>query len=541
MLSKKGSKCPFRHSQPEQPAVHAKAEPPPKEDAESSSRGRTGDRSTGKMPRHNSPWKDPCPAGLKCKGIADRSCGLWHPAARGSPSASPSPSRGSDSSASVSDMVKRAGFGSAGHINGFVHVVPPEQAYLNLATAKEASPQRRIRFSDAPAELGAVSASLQRDPCVAVNDSPASSAMRQGQSEKFQPHPELPENLLTREATRQFIADFTSRDVTSAWFKLTEHARRCSVLQGFSWPAELNTVIASCLYYELPLTAPIRKAWDRVVVKGSHCPLTKQRTWFGEPPTDSECRLPQAGVIDLSGLHSAVEAAAAPGVFFVQDPGYNTVFDSGCSPVALTNSSMPGLRNIRSLPPAEWFKVRGIGGEITIQHKGELHYRVRCDLYHPDPALRADLTAFQVQLSREDPLFYYFVIPCFIDDALPSGVTLVSLGQAVWNLDWCVQLAKDPKQCFGLSPVDAATGVCFKFPLSIGDQMGSFGSASSLLRMPGLEHVPAGLDALSAARDAAAKLRVLACTAKEIRISSHGDERLNGELAAYSPISGYGF
>ena len=39
-----GRKCPFRHSQPEQPAVHAKAEPPPKEDAESSSRGRTGDR-----------------------------------------------------------------------------------------------------------------------------------------------------------------------------------------------------------------------------------------------------------------------------------------------------------------------------------------------------------------------------------------------------------------------------------------------------------------------------------------------------------------
>lgn len=81
----------------------------------------------------------------------------------------------------------------------------------------------------------------------------------------------------------------------------------------------------------------------------------------------------------------------------------------------------------------------------------------------------------------------------------------------------------------------------FKFPLSIGDQMGSFGSASSLLRMPGLEHVPAGPDALSAARDAAAKLRALACTAKETRISSHADERLNGEIAAYSLISGYGF
>ncbi len=135
------------------------------------------------------------------------------------------------------------------------------------------------------------------------------------------------------------------------------------------------------------------------------------------------------------------------------------------------------------------------------------------ELYDIDAALRAELAKLQMHLSREDPLFYYFVIPCFIDDALPTGVTLISLGQAVLNLDWQVQLAKDPQQCFGLSPVDdsEATGMRFKFSFSIGDhKTGSFGSASPLLRMPGLEHVPAGLDALTAARDAAAKLRALA-------------------------------
>jgi hypothetical protein len=59
--------------------------------------------------------------------------------------------------------------------------------------------------------------------------------------------------------------------------------------------------------------------------------------------------------------------------------------------------------------------------------------------------------------------------------------------------------------------------------------------------MPGLEHVPAGLDSLTAARDAAAKLRALASTAEENRVSSYGDERLTCELAAYSLIAGYGF
>ena len=231
-----------------------------------------------------------------------------------------------------------------------------------------------------------------------------------------------------------------------------------------------------------------------------------------------------------------------PGVFFVQDPAYNTIFDSGCSPVALANSRMEGLRNIRLLQPAERFTVRGIGGEIQIEQKGELHYRVPCELYDNDGVLRAELAKLQVCLSREDPLFYYFVIPCFIDDALPTGVTLISLGQAVLNLDWCVQLAKDPQQCFGLSPVDEATGMRFKFSFSIGDhKTGSFGSASPLLRMPGLEHVPAGLDSLTAARDAAAKLRALAIAAMENRVSSNGDEQLNGEFAAYSLISGYGF
>jgi len=363
--------------------------------------------------------------------------------------------------------------------------------------------------------------------------------MRKGQSDKFLSHPELPECILTREQTRGFAADFVDRNVTSEWLKLSEHARRCSVIRGFNWPALLNALIASCLYHRLPVTAPIRNAWDRLVVKGSQCLPTNRRTWFGDPPTGEDCKLPPARVVDLSDIYSAVESA---GVFFVQDAAYNTIFDSGCSPVALANSRMAGLRNVRLLQPTERFTVRGIGGEITIMHKGELHYRVRCDLYDADPALRADLAKLQVQLSREDPLFYYFLIPCFVDNDLPSGVTLISLGQAVLQLDWRVQLDKDPEHCFGLSPVDAATGVRFKFPFSIGDrETGSFGSSSPLLRMPGLEHVPAGLDSLTAARDAAAKLRALASTAKENRVSSNGDERLNGEIAAYSLISGYGF
>ncbi len=167
---------------------------------------------------------------------------------------------------------------------------------------------------------------------------------------------------------------------------------------------------------------------------------------------------------------------------------------------------------------------------------------MHCELYNTDPALRAEFAELQVCLSREDSLFYYFVIPCFIDDALPTGVTLISLGQAVLNLDWHVQLAKDPQQCFGLFPVDAATGMRLKFSFSIGDhKTGSFGSASPLLRMPRLGNVPAGLDALAAARDAAAKFRALAFAAVENRVSSSGDERLNGVIAAYSLISGYGF
>ena len=43
------------------------------------------------------------------------------------------------------------------------------------------------------------------------------------------------------------------------------------------------------------------------------------------------------------------------------------------------------------------------------------------------------------------------------------------------------------------------------------------------------------------ARDAAAKLRALAFAAMENRVSSNCDEQLNGEFAAYSLISGYGF
>ncbi len=101
---------------------------------------------------------------------------------------------------------------------------------------------------------------------------------------------------------------------------------------------------------------------------------------------------------------------------------------------------------------------------------------------------------------------------------------------------------KDPEQCFGLSAVDAATDVRFKFSFSIGDPSaaaaGSFGSASPFLKVPGLEHVPEsdGLDALTAAREAAAKLRVLALTAEENLVPSRGDERLNGEFAAYTII-----
>jgi hypothetical protein len=435
-------------------------------------------------------------------------------------------------------MVKKAGFKS--HFKGYVYVVPPpEQA--NLA-AKEAGPQRSVQFRDMPEEICLVPESLQAARSLAASETQASSCMRKSPSDKFLSHPELPECILTRTQTREFAADFVARNVTSEWLKLSEHDRRRSVIFGFHWPTLLNSFIASCLFHRIPVTAPIRNAWDRFVLRGSCCPTTNKRTWYGAPPTAEECQLPSAGVVDLSNLHSAAEAAAMSGVFFVQDPAYNTVFDSGCSPVALANSRMEGLRNIRLLQPAERFTVRGIGGEIQIEQKGELHYRVPSELYNIDAALRAELAKLQVCLSREDPLFYYFVIPCFIDDALPTGMTLISLGQAVLNLDWCVQLAKDPQQCFGLSPVDEATGMRFKFSFSIGDhKTGSFGSASPLLRMPGLEHVPAGLDALTAARDAAAKLRALAFAAMENRVSSNCDEQLNGEFAAYSLISGYGF
>ena len=529
--------CPFSHSQAEQSAAPPKAEPAPTSGADPD-RGRTSERAgDGKSTRPSSPspWKDKCAAGKKCKGITDGSCKLWHPA-RDSPSTSPSPSRGSASSARASDIVRKAGF------SGYVHVVdPPEPAYLNLATAVEADPPKRIQFCDVPTEPGAVPAPQQRDLSEAAFQTPVSSAMRQGPSDKFLPHPELPENLLTREGTRKFVADFKSRDVTSDWLKLTEYDRRCSVLQGFSWPAELNRVIASCLYYQLPVSAPIRNAWDRVVVKGSHCPLTKARTWFGEPPAADERELSQARVVDLSNLHSAVETAAEPGVYFVHAPADSTVFDSGCSPVALANRQHSGLRNIRPLLPTERFKVRGIGGDVMIKEEGELHFRVLSELYHADSVLRAELARLQGRLAREDPLFYYFVIPCFIDDDLPSGVTLVSLGKAVWNLGWRVQIDKDPTQCFGLSAVDSATDVRLKFSFSIGDPSnGSFGSTNSLLRMPGLELVPDGIDPVEAARASWAQVRVLSFQASE-NLAARNGAGLNVELAAYSLIGGYGF
>jgi hypothetical protein len=229
-------------------------------------RGRTEERVGKSAPRtaRGSPWRDKCSAGLTCKGIDDGSCALWHPAKR-SPSATPSPSRDSRylsaSSDGVSEMVRKAGFNK--HFKGYVHVAPPpEQA--NLATAKEAGPQRSVRFRDVPDEICLVPESLGPVRSLAASETPASSCMRKGQSDKFLSHPELPECILTRTQTREFAADFADRNVTSEWLKLSEHDRRRSVIRGFHWPTLLNAFIASCLYHRIPVTAPVRNAWEPV-------------------------------------------------------------------------------------------------------------------------------------------------------------------------------------------------------------------------------------------------------------------------------------
>ncbi len=146
---KDGDRCRFKHSQPAQPATNLPPETGPKG---GSDRGRTEERVGKTAPRtaRGSPWRDKCAAGLKYEGIDDGACALWHHPAQRSPSATPSPSRDSASSDSVSEMVRKAGFNK--HFKGYVHVVPPpEQA--NLATAKEAGPQRSVRFRDVPDEI----------------------------------------------------------------------------------------------------------------------------------------------------------------------------------------------------------------------------------------------------------------------------------------------------------------------------------------------------------------------------------------------------
>ncbi len=187
-----------------------------------------------------------------------------------------------------------------------------------------------------------------------------------------------------------------------------------------------------------------------IVQKGTICPPTRLNTWFGEPPAEADLQLPPRPVVDITAIQSAVEAAEQ-GVYFIQNP-LNTIFDSGCSPAALAHSKVPGLRNIRQLLPSERFRVKGIAGALEVQKAGELHYRVLCKIYHENSVLREQLAFvhWQVQLSREDPLYFYFKIRCFIDDDLPSMVTLVSLGPAVWNHHWRIQLDPDPGECYGL-------------------------------------------------------------------------------------------
>jgi hypothetical protein len=190
------------------------------------------------------------------------------------------------------------------------------------------------------------------------------------------------------------------------------------------------------------------------------------------------------------------------------------------------------------LPPSERFRVKGIAGALEVQKAGELHYRVLSQVYHGDSVLRAKLAFLQVQLSREDPLYFYFKIRCFIDDDLPPMVTLVSLGQAVWTHRWTIQLDPEPAECFGLSAPDSATAVRLQFPLSIGDlSTKSSGTPNALLTMPGLELVPAGVDDVAAARETWERVRALYSTATA-DIAADRCSGLDGAFAAYS-LGGY--
>ena len=281
----------------------------------------------------------------------------------------------------------------------------------------------------------------------------------------------------------------------------------------------------------------MRTAWDRIVKNGLQCRPTRLNTWFGDPPTDAESQLHRRRVVDLSTIHSAVDAAEQ-GVYFIQDPGFSTILDSGCSPAALANRRLPGLRNVRPLQPSERFRVKGIAGVIEVREAGDLHFRIPSKLYHDDSILREQLALLQVQLCREGPLYYYFKIPCFVDDDLPLGVTLVSLGQAVWEHRWRIQLDPDPNECYGLSDTDSATGARLQFQLSIGDSKSrSSGSTSALLKMPGLELVPDDVDDVAAARATWARVRAL-CSAASENIAANRCG-LTDELAAYSLICGY--
>jgi hypothetical protein len=191
------------------------------------------------------------------------------------------------------------------------------------------------------------------------------------------------------------------------------------------------------------------------------------------------------------------------------------------------------------LPPSERFRVKGIAGALEVQKAGELHYRVLSRVYHESSVLREQLALLQVQLSRADPLYFYFKIRCFIDDDLPPMVTLVSLGQAVWTHQWRIQLDPEPGECFGLSAPDSATAVRLQFPLSVGDlSTKSSGTPNALLTMPGLELVPAGVDDVAAARETWERVRALYSTATE-NIAADRCSGLDGALAAYSLIGGY--
>ena len=445
--------------------------------------------------------------------------------------------------------MRNAGFGPK-HFKGFVEIVPEgapsfagpsAQAHLaagDRAVVKEAASRPSLRFDGDFEEIGAGEKPglLQYSPSVAKYSPPSLSALRDSRQE-FPVHPELPENLLSRKDTQRLYDEFSDRDVTGKWLRFTGQQRRESVIQGMNWPEQLNRFIASCLYYQLPLKASMRTAWDRIVKKGLQCQPTRLNTWFGDPPTEADGQLHRGRVVDLSTIRSAVDAAEQ-GVYFIQDPGFSTILDSGCSPAALANRKLPGLRNVRLLQPVERFRVKGIAGVIEVREAGDLHFRIPSKLYHDDSILREQLALLQVQLSREGPLFYYFKIPCFVDDDLPLGVTLVSLGQAVWEHRWRIQLDPDPNECYGLSDTDSATGARLQFQLSIGDSKGrSSGSASALLKMPGLELVHADVDDVAAARETWASVRALCLAASEnIAANRCG---LTDELAAYSLVGGY--